>query len=39
VTQAELSLAPLAQADYLVEVTVRGGGQERTYLLALRIVP
>ena len=38
-TRAELSLAPLAQADYLVEVTVRGGGHGRTYLLALRIVP
>jgi hypothetical protein len=39
VTRAELSLAPLAQADYLVAVTVRGSGLDRTLLVAFRIVP
>jgi hypothetical protein len=39
VTRAELVLAPLAQADYLVEVTVRGAGNETKHLFALRIVP
>jgi len=39
VTRAELALAPLAQADYLVEIVVRGSGHEMKYLFALRIVP
>ena len=38
-TRAEIVLAPLAQADYLVEIIVRGSGKEMKYLVALRIVP
>ena len=39
VARAELSLAPLAQADYLVEVTIRRGEDERKHIVAIRIVP
>jgi VWFA-related protein len=39
VTRAELALVPLAQADYLVEVAIRRGDDEKKHLVAIRIVP
>ena len=39
VLRAELALAPLAQADYLIEITVRREDREETRLVAFRIVP
>jgi VWFA-related protein len=39
VARAEVALAPLAQADYLVELIVRGRGIEERDFFALRIVP
>jgi VWFA-related protein len=39
VLRAEIVLAPLAQADYLIEVTVRRGEKEEKRLVAFRIVP
>jgi hypothetical protein len=35
----EIVLAPLAQADYLIEVTVRSVGREERCFVAFRIVP
>ncbi len=39
IARAELTLAPLAQADYLVEVTAQCGGNTARRLVAFRIVP
>jgi len=39
VLRAEIVLAPLAQADYLIEVTVRRGEKDEKRLVAFRIVP
>lgn len=36
---AEITLAPLAQGDYLVEVSIRRGDKEEKRLTAFRIVP
>jgi VWFA-related protein len=36
---AELTLAPLAVADYVIEITLTIGGREHTILTAFRIVP
>jgi hypothetical protein len=35
----ELGLAPLAPADYLIEITVRRGDRDERRLVAFRIVP
>jgi VWFA-related protein len=36
---AEITLAPLAQGDYLVEISIRRGDKEEKRLIAFRIVP
>ena len=39
VLTGEIVLAPLGQADYLIEVTVRSAGREERCFVAFRIVP
>ncbi|HVQ11989.1 MAG TPA: hypothetical protein VMS40_00245 [Vicinamibacterales bacterium] len=38
-TSAQVTLAPLAPGDYLIELTASAGGSERRTLAAFRVIP